>query len=32
VAFHTAPSTTARSNADVGEIGRQVTILVECWP
>jgi S1-C subfamily serine protease len=32
VAFHTAPSTTPRSNADVGEIGRQVTILVECWP
>lgn len=32
VAFRTAPSTTPRSNADVGEIGRQVTILVECWP
>jgi S1-C subfamily serine protease len=32
VAFRTAPSATARSNADVGEIGRQVTVLVECWP
>ena len=32
VSFRTAPSSAARSNADVGEIGRQVTILVECWP
>jgi S1-C subfamily serine protease len=32
VPFRTAPSRVARSNADVGEIGRQVTILVECWP
>lgn len=32
VAFHTSPSTTPRSNADVGDVGRQVTILVECWP
>ena len=32
VAFRTAPSTTPRSNADVGDVGRQVTILVECWP
>jgi S1-C subfamily serine protease len=32
VSFRTAPSSVARSNADVGEIGRQVTILVECWP
>ena len=32
VAFRTAPSTSVRSNADVGDIGRQVTILVECWP
>ena len=31
VAFRTAPSTVAKSNADVGEIGRQVTVLVECW-
>ena len=32
VAFRTAPSMSVRSNADVGDIGRQVTILVECWP
>jgi S1-C subfamily serine protease len=32
VAFRTSPSTTPRSNADVGDVGRQVTILVECWP
>jgi S1-C subfamily serine protease len=31
VAFRTAPSATKRSNADVGDIGRQVTVLVECW-
>ena len=31
VTFRTAPSTARRSNADVGEIGRQVTVLVECW-
>lgn len=31
VAFRTAPSTAKRSNADVGDIGRQVTVLVECW-
>jgi S1-C subfamily serine protease len=31
VAFRTAPSTARRSNADVGDIGRQVTLLVECW-
>lgn len=31
VAFRTAPSTARRSNADVGDIGRQVTVLVECW-
>ncbi|HEX2778564.1 MAG TPA: hypothetical protein VHM30_03625, partial [Gemmatimonadaceae bacterium] len=31
VLFHTAPSKERRSNADVGEIGRQVTVLVECW-
>jgi S1-C subfamily serine protease len=31
VAYRTAPSATRRSNADVGDIGRQVTVLVECW-
>ena len=31
VAYRAAPSSTRRSNADVGEIGRQVTVLVECW-
>ena len=31
VAFRTAASGVRRSNADVGEIGRQVTVLVECW-
>jgi uncharacterized protein len=31
VPFRTAPSGARRSNADVGEIGRQVTVLVECW-
>jgi S1-C subfamily serine protease len=31
VAFRTAASATRRSNADVGDIGRQVTVLVECW-
>jgi S1-C subfamily serine protease/Flp pilus assembly protein TadD len=31
VAFRTAASTVAKTNADVGEIGRQVTVLVECW-
>lgn len=31
VAFRTAPSSAKRSNADVGDIGRQVTVLVECW-
>lgn len=31
VSFQTAPSVVRRSNADVGEIGRQVTVLVECW-
>lgn len=31
VSFRTAPSSARRSNADVGEIGRQVTVLVECW-
>ena len=31
VAFRTASSSVRRSNADVGDIGRQVTVLVECW-
>lgn len=31
VSVRTAPSSVRRSNADVGEIGRQVTVLVECW-
>lgn len=31
VTFRSAASTARRSNADVGEIGRQVTVLVECW-
>ena len=32
VAFRTAQSSRQQSNADVGDIGRQVTLLVECWP
>jgi S1-C subfamily serine protease len=32
VAFRSSPSSTPRSNADVGDVGRQVTVLVECWP
>lgn len=31
VPFRTAASTVRRSNADVGEVGRGVTVLVECW-
>ena len=31
VSFRTAAPGVKRSNADVGEIGRQVTVLVECW-
>ena len=31
VPFRSAPSQERHSNADVGEIGRQVTVLVECW-
>lgn len=31
VPFRTAPSTVRRTNADVGEVGRGVTVLVECW-
>jgi len=25
------PTGPARSHADIGEIGRRVTVLVECW-
>ena len=32
VAVRTATSGSVHSNADVGDIGRQVTLLVECWP
>jgi len=31
VAVRLAPSAARRSNADIGDIGRQVTVLVECW-
>ena len=31
VAYRSAQSAERHSNADVGEIGRQVTVLVECW-
>lgn len=31
VAFDQAPSTKELSHADVGDIGRRVTVLVECW-
>ena len=31
VAVRSAASQERHSNADVGEIGRQVTVLVECW-
>ena len=31
VAIRSALSSARRTNADVGEIGRQVTVLVECW-
>jgi len=31
VTFQSSRSTARRSNAEVGEIGRQVTVLVECW-
>lgn len=31
IPFHTAESTTTMSNADVGDVGRKVTVLVECW-
>ena len=31
VPFRTAASTVRRSNADVGDVGRGVTVLVECW-
>lgn len=31
VRYDLAPSTVVRSHADVGDIGRKVTVLVECW-
>ena len=31
VKYRVEPSAVARSHADVGEVGRQVTLLVECW-
>jgi S1-C subfamily serine protease len=31
VRYEEAPTSAPRSNADVGEIGRRVTVLVECW-
>ncbi|GAC1651371.1 MAG: hypothetical protein NVS4B3_11940 [Gemmatimonadaceae bacterium] len=31
VRYATAPASRARSNADVGEFGRAVTVLIECW-
>ena len=31
VGYTAAPSLTPRSHADVGDIGRRVTVLVECW-
>jgi len=31
VRYRTAPSTTRLGNADVGDIGRQVTVMVECY-
>lgn len=31
VAYDLAPSGVARSHADIGEIGRKVTVLIECW-
>lgn len=30
VRYQTAPSTTRMGNADVGDIGRRVTVMVEC--
>ena len=31
IAYTESPSLTSRSHADVGDIGRRVTVLVECW-
>ena len=31
IPFRASAPGAARSNADVGELGRQVTVLVECW-
>lgn len=31
VRYETAPSEVARPHADIGDIGRRVTVLIECW-
>ena len=31
IPYRAAASVAPRSNADIGEVGRQVTVLVECW-
>lgn len=31
IRYHTAPSTARLGNADVGDIGRRVTVMVECY-
>lgn len=31
IRYHTAPSTSRLGNADVGDIGRRVTVMVECY-
>ena len=31
IRYRTAPSTTRLANADVGELGRRVTVMVECY-
>jgi S1-C subfamily serine protease len=31
IRYHTAPSSARLSNADVGDVGRRVTVMVECY-
>jgi len=31
IRYRTAPSTLRLANADVGDIGRRVTVMVECY-
>jgi hypothetical protein len=31
IRYHTALSTTRLGNADVGDIGRRITVMVECY-